>query len=52
MSKYGFIKVDETGEDVFVHETGLTCEICKGDKVTFNITEVKKGINATNMKRV
>ena len=50
MSGYGFIKIDETGEDIFVHQSGLMCEICKGDKVTFQITEGKKGLNATNVK--
>ncbi len=52
LSKYGFIKVDETGEEIFVHESGLTCLIRKGDKVMFMITDGKKGPNATNVKRI
>ena len=52
LSKYGFIIVDDTKEEIFVHESGLTCLVRKGDKVTFMITEGKKGPNATNVKRI
>jgi CspA family cold shock protein len=52
LSKYGFITVDGTGEDIFVHESGLTCLVRKGDAVSFMITEGKKGPNATNVKRL
>ena len=46
---YGFIKVDETGEEVFVHISGLKDEINKDDKVTFVIERGKKGLNAVNV---
>ncbi len=46
---YGFIKVDETGEEVFVHISGLKDEINKDDKVTFEIERGKKGLNAVNV---
>ena len=60
LSKYGFITVDGnyttadgfTAKDIFVHETGLTCEIRKGDKVTFMITEGKKGLIAIDVKKL
>ena len=46
---YGFIKVDETGEEVFVHISGLKDEINKDDKVSFEIERGKKGLNAVNV---
>ena len=48
---YGFIKVDETGEEVFVHISGLKDEINKDDKVTFEIERGKKGLNAVNVSK-
>jgi CspA family cold shock protein len=48
---FGFIKVDETGEDVFVHQTGLVDMVTDGDLVSFNLEQGKKGINAVNVKR-
>ncbi len=46
---FGFI-TDETGTDIFVHVTGLIDEIREHDSVTFEVTEGKKGPNATNVK--
>jgi cold shock protein len=48
---FGFIKLDETGEDVFVHEKGLIDQITEGDLVSFNLEQGKKGPNAVNVKR-
>ena len=48
---YGFIKEDESGQEVFVHETGLIDQIRQDDKVSFDITEGKKGLNAVNVKK-
>ncbi len=39
---YGFI-TDESGKEIFVHATGLSEEIKKGDEVTFDLKEGKKG---------
>ncbi len=47
---YGFIKDDETGQDIFVHVTGVSQDIREGDSVTFEVTEGKKGLNAINVK--
>lgn len=47
---FGFIKDDETGQDIFVHVTGITQDIREGDVVTFDVTEGKKGLNAINVK--
>ena len=48
---YGFIKDDATGEEVFVHATGLIDQVRQDDKVTFEISEGKKGLNAVNVKK-
>ena len=47
---FGFITVEETGEEVFVHVTGLKEEIRENDDVVFNLTEGKKGLNAVDVK--
>jgi CspA family cold shock protein len=48
---FGFIKVDDTSEEVFVHATGLVDEIRDEDSVSFDISEGKKGQNAINVRR-
>ena len=48
---YGFIKVDGSGEDIFVHQTGLMDDIRENDQVTFDQEKGKKGMNAVNVKR-
>ena len=47
---FGFINDDESGEDVFVHSSGLLSNIQDGDKVTFEIRPGKKGMNAVDVK--
>ncbi len=47
---FGFITPDEGGKDVFVHQTGLTEEIREGDKVSYDVQEGQKGLNAVNVK--
>jgi len=47
---FGFITKEDQSE-IFVHATGLVDEIEKGDSVTFEITEGKKGDNAINVKQ-
>jgi CspA family cold shock protein len=49
---FGFIKVDDSGEDIFVHSSGVTQEIRQDDKVSFDVTEGKKGLNAINVKKI
>jgi CspA family cold shock protein len=49
---FGFIKEDGTDAEVFVHITGLIDQpVNQGDKVTFEITEGRKGVNAINVKK-
>jgi cold shock protein len=46
---FGFIKT-ESGEEIFVHVSGLTQEIRENDNVVFDVQEGKKGLNAVNVK--
>ncbi|MFT4544252.1 MAG: CspA family cold shock protein [Bacteroidia bacterium] len=47
---FGFITPDEGGKDVFVHVNGLIDEINEGDKVSYDVEESPKGLNASNVK--
>jgi CspA family cold shock protein len=48
---YGFITNEATGQDIFVHVTGLNGEtIVEGDHVEYNEQEGKKGMNATDVR--
>ncbi|MGD9976901.1 MAG: cold-shock protein [Bacteroidales bacterium] len=47
---FGFIKDEESSKDYFVHSTGLKDNIKENDKVTFDLEEGKKGLNAVNVK--
>jgi cold shock protein len=47
---FGFIQDSETGQDIFVHVTGLKQDIREGDSVVFDVTQGKKGLNAVNVK--
>lgn len=49
---FGFITPDEGGKDVFVHQNGLTDEIDEGDKVSYDVEETQKGLNALNVRKV
>jgi cold shock protein len=46
---FGFITLDETGEQVFVHQSGLKTEINENDKVVFELKEGPKGLHAVNV---
>ena len=47
---FGFIKSSETGEDIFVHNSGLTDEIREDDKVQYNTMQGRKGLNAIDVE--
>ncbi|MBI1306527.1 MAG: cold-shock protein [Bacteroidetes bacterium] len=49
---FGFIKDDETSQDVFVHQSGLIDSISENDRVEFNTQRGLKGINAVDVKRI
>ena len=50
---YGFITNDETGEEVFVHFSGILTDGYKsledGQRVTFDTTQGNRGIQAVNV---
>ena len=46
---FGFI-TSESGEDIFVHNSGLVDNIRENDKVQFNTKQGKKGINAVDVE--
>lgn len=48
---YGFIRDEETNKEVFVHVSGLIDKITADDRVTYDVTEGKKGLNAVNVKQ-
>ncbi len=53
---YGFIEPDDGSEDVFVHYTGIAGSgfrsLEEGEKVTYEVAQGRKGIQAQNVSRV
>ena len=49
---FGFISEEGSNQEYFVHISGTKDEITKGDKVEFELTEGRKGLNAVNVKVV
>lgn len=48
---YGFIKDLSSQESIFVHINGLEEDVKEGDKVTFEVEQGKKGLNAVRVKQ-
>ncbi len=46
---YGFLTEETTGDEIFVHFSSVKGRPTKGDKVTFEIVDGKKGPNAANV---
>ena len=49
---FGFIKPEDSNEDVFVHQSGLIDQIREDDRVQFETEMGKKGINAINVELI
>ena len=49
---FGFITPSGGGQDIFVHVSGLKDQIRENDKVSFEVQNGKKGLNAVNVKVV
>ena len=47
---FGFIVDNNSGQEIFVHSSGLIDEIREGDTVTFETARGKKGMNAVNVQ--
>ena len=47
---FGFIVPEDGGRDVFVHKNGLSEDIQEGDKVSYDVEESPKGLNAINVR--
>ncbi|CAH0997608.1 Cold shock protein ScoF [Emticicia aquatica] len=47
---FGFIKVNGSNQEVFVHVSELKDQIRQDDEVTFDVQEGKRGLNAVNVK--
>lgn len=47
---FGFITPADGSAEIFVHVSGLTQDIQEHDKVTYNVENGKKGLNAVDVK--
>ncbi len=49
---FGFIKENETNEKYFVHVSSLSEEVSENDKVSFELEQGMKGLNAVRVKKL
>ncbi len=47
---FGFIVDSASGQEIFVHVSGLVDKIREGDTVTYETQRGKKGMNAVNVQ--
>jgi len=49
---FGFIVPDNGDPEIFVHVTGLVGPIKEKDRVSFEVENGKKGLNAVRVKKI
>jgi CspA family cold shock protein len=49
---FGFIKPEDSSEDVFVHVSGLIDQVRENDQVKYEVERGKKGLNAINVELI
>jgi cold shock protein len=47
---FGFIKAEDTGKEIFFHISKILEDIFEDEKVTFELQESTKGLNAINVR--
>jgi len=47
---FGFIKVEGSDKEIFVHKSDVRGTIQENDTVEFDVQEGKKGLNAVNVR--
>jgi cold shock protein len=47
---FGFIQPSTGEKDIFVHVSGLQDEIRENDKVSYDVENGRKGLNAVNVR--
>lgn len=47
---FGFIKHDDSGQETFVHVSGLKDQVKENDRVEFELQQGRKGMNAVNVR--
>jgi cold shock protein len=52
MRGFGFIKVEDSNEEIFVHKSEINGNIHENDTVEFEIQKGKKGLNAINVRTI
>ena len=49
---FGFIKPEDSSQDIFVHKSGLIDRIRENDRVEYTVEQGQKGPNAVNVRIV
>ncbi|MEY3416985.1 MAG: hypothetical protein RL060_1096 [Bacteroidota bacterium] len=47
---FGFIKSENSGDDIFVHSSGLIDQVRENDQVRYELEKGKKGYNAVRVE--